>query len=1665
MAKLVADKLRGCMGAGAFSTADIALLEQRAAELRKSHEFEDENHVYAEAAARIAQNTGLLKQRILDALAHDERKGAGFKPTADEAARQTPPHERFAAALEELTPRNRKIVLDALGLDADLSHSVDEAKSLSEVAQSVVGEGNRNSGKPMSKEGVRKVVRAFLERVRGDSTREDLTPDAADEAGTGEHSVTEDATFAQLEASEPHEGGIDQAAEGPTSGVISSVGGSQGRIESAGRGLITNQPWYAKAREVGLLAMEPHDLGELAAHATAYVENARPENRAALDAIFHAVHELSKDLQSKEEISRAYDKVRDLTPVDRESPEGSADGAAHAGGSGVREGESARSGADVAGDAGPGKGSEGAVRRRGGAAGADRVQVQPREAAEARAVETSQEHWERLHKDTPGMPAWGDLSGRQQSQWADLHEREQANLAAAQQVAGDRVLKSADSAEERDGVIVGHDELRPTSQREFLRQPGQREALSRLQRLGLGHVVNWVNAFAFAPERSAEGKPVADGWLVGSSGESRKAETVLVVNEGLDAQTQMWVTTHELAHVADMAPFGGVFSSDPHLHPGGEVYDELRALHDKGGFWGAVFDYPMGEKYADLDDITHRGEVFAQAFATFASPGGRAKMLAEAPKTAAFMKEVASALHESTTPSRAHPEEVAARRAAFSGGGVGGGAGQDHAAVQGDAGPRTVAQGREAVSEAQARSAHRAAQAVAALEREQTVAGRIVKAMPEPARNAFTDVRNFFKRVGPWMLTNLQLVKEYGSKIDALKQYVGVADMLRQERTRMQMEFNGVATDWDKLPSAAKERLSPLMQRATLQEMHPDLPFEHEGNAHLKRADAAEEAALRDKHAKLQREYSALKAAFPKAIEVYQRAKAVLEKSWRERAQAYERLIDETYSDSLADAMAAGDTERAERLRKQGEEAQAEYRKTLSSIKGPYFPLMRFGEYLAIGKSDEYKAAEDALTVASDSGRKQAQERLDALKRDSAHYIVSAHELRSQSEAAQREYGARGLDTSTSGMGALKLGSVRPMTKDTVSHLTDAVASKIGGETSGALRDALLDVFLKGLPELHALRREAERKGVAGAAPDMLRAFSAAGQSNAFYASRLMYAKQLADTMFQMGKEVKGHVDLQHVHREMQQRAALDMRFTRTPLQDVAASASWIYHLGLSPSFVLMNASQPWMISVPVLAGKFGVASATRAMAQASRDALAVLRDARVKDGKWDWWSGISEDSIPGASRNEDRAAIRKLIQRGIVDEGAQHELGMYAADSSRWMSKTQRVMGWTTQQVEVVNRLATGLAAFRLARRSGMTEEKATDYAYDTTHMTQFDYTPEASARFMREGGGIPAAKLIFQFRRYQQSMLYLIGANARKAFADGEEGKQARATLAYLSLATGMGAGVLGLPFMGAALALANALLPSDDEQGDAETQLRNALVHMTGDKKTAEVLAKGLPAMWGWDLSKRIGLQDIGSALPMARYDQAKTGRDAMAETLLNVVGPAAGMGAQMLDGLRLFGQGDFAKGTEKIAPKALADLVRAGRYSTQGMTDSKGELILGPDELSAWDKISRAAGVASTTESNYYEGTKAIKNVEAALADRKTRIANHFRAAVEAGSDLSSVREQIIEFNSDHPTRRITPRDEADWRKAAVLARRQRDETGIRYNPKKDRSFAGVLDFAR
>jgi len=242
----------------------------------------------------------------------------------------------------------------------------------------------------------------------------------------------------------------------------------------------------------------------------------------------------------------------------------------------------------------------------------------------------------------------------------------------------------------------------------------------------------------------------------------------------------------------------------------------------------------------------------------------------------------------------------------------------------------------------------------------------------------------------------------------------------------------------------------------------------------------------------------------------------------------------------------------------------------------------------------------------------------------------------------------------------------------------------------------------------------------------------------------------------------------------------------------------------------------------------------------------------------------------------------------------------------------------------------------------------------------------------------------------------------------------------------------------------------------------------------KDAAAVLADGIPTMFGVNISKRLGTGDVANPFPMAKFSGTDgNNRNTVGQALVNVAGAPANMAVGILDAQQLFSSGQWNKGVEKLAQfggKWPADLLRAHRFSSEGMTDRHGRVIVPAEEFDGIDIMLRAAGFAPAKESEYYAANNAKMDVTSAIRDKRKATIERLAIRAERGESISSLikDDAVVEFNAKHNRSgelgRITAADVMKKTVADKKIPRQRDASGVRFT-NAERDFRGLTEFAR
>lgn len=306
---------------------------------------------------------------------------------------------------------------------------------------------------------------------------------------------------------------------------------------------------------------------------------------------------------------------------------------------------------------------------------------------------------------------------------------------------------------------------------------------------------------------------------------------------------------------------------------------------------------------------------------------------------------------------------------------------------------------------------------------------------------------------------------------------------------------------------------------------------------------------------------------------------------------------------------------------------------------------------------------------------------------------------------------------------------------------------------------------------------------------------------------------------------------------------------------------------------------------------------------------------------------------------------------------------------------------------------------------------------------------------------------------------MVYTFARSAQQALkgASPEDRAEARKALTGLLTTHAMAAGALGLPVVTTLLAAASMLGGDDDEPWDAQVALQNLLADSFGQKR-AEVLVHGLSRLTPWDISGRVGLNN----LIFPDIQEGLEGKRLAESTLTAALGPVAGIGVNALKGLQEMSHGRYQLGLETMAPSFMRGPLKALRYEAEGVKDRTGIVI--QDEVEAAALLGQAAGFSPSSVRNAYEGKSAIVGHDRALQARRSSLVEQFAMAAMAGDEEGKAvaRGAIQRFNEKNPGRRILPMQLAQ----SVRQREKRireAEDGI-WLPRKRRNAVEVGRFA-
>jgi hypothetical protein len=449
----------------------------------------------------------------------------------------------------------------------------------------------------------------------------------------------------------------------------------------------------------------------------------------------------------------------------------------------------------------------------------------------------------------------------------------------------------------------------------------------------------------------------------------------------------------------------------------------------------------------------------------------------------------------------------------------------------------------------------------------------------------------------------------------------------------------------------------------------------------------------------------------------------------------------------------------------------------------------------------------------------------------------------------------------------------------------------------------------------------------------------------------------------------------------------------------------------------MVNMTQTPLVSYPVMAARFGWGKSSAALLKSAKlyASSPFVLESGFMPGKNDKTSQGIKDMLD------------TLIKDGTIETSMAHDIAAAGStDYLNWMAKTRAstyakamsVVSYPFHVTEVANRKITAIAAYELAMDKWGDHDRAVRSAKKIVDTTHFVYTQHNRARFMQ--GNV--ARVLFLFKQYSQQMTFLLGKSLVEATA-GESKKVksiARQQLAGILGGHFLFAGITGLPLVGlvgSSMEVLADLFGDDDEPWDWEVELRKGLA----DNFTVpggEMIAKGpLRGLAPWDVAGRMSLSDLWYRPPRRELE----GRAMFAEQLQNLLGPVASNTASLFAGLSAIGEGKPMRGLEMMLPKALKDVLKSGRYATEGVKSFNGDELI--KELTFLELTGQLIGLSPARVTEMYAGKSAIKNKETYVLRRRKRLLSAEYNA-KTTKEKRKIRKAQREFSKKHPELAIT-----------------------------------------
>ena len=732
-----------------------------------------------------------------------------------------------------------------------------------------------------------------------------------------------------------------------------------------------------------------------------------------------------------------------------------------------------------------------------------------------------------------------------------------------------------------------------------------------------------------------------------------------------------------------------------------------------------------------------------------------------------------------------------------------------------------------------------------------------------------------------------------------------------------------------------------------------------------------------------------------------------------------------------------------------------------------YFPLMREGDYVL-----RYNAKDPDL-----EGKRRGtvvQTFTTAAERNDAQRIIEADSR--YKDVAPSDAGVTAAtfrNSADAGFAAETIG------------ILDKAKDKDGNALPDEIKDQIMQLYVKALPETSFAKSLQKRKGYPGYMQDSILALKTKGYSLASQTAKLEYGaklrqfqaelenddlwgkpKDIPDAASLVGRGAKAvTASFDTVKAELLDRAAFARQGAKSG--DIEAIArrlnqtAFVYTIGFNASSAIVNLSQIPLFVTPYLAGKYDSGYGDAFKIPKTRAALAKAYGNTLYSGKRGGklnsireMYDISDSGEFTLKTNlklpEGKAAELKrmalLVQtasnRGLLGQGYIAEaMGLNEAGRVKKGTRLGNALdnvsvfsAFLFNHAEQLNRQVTLMASFDLALNKATNDkpntateaqiEKAVQEAIYDTQQTNGGTFLETAPKWARQGVG----RVAFMYKSYGLRMYHTMFQTAKVAF-DSDQGKlfgpegSPERRAAWKQLIGMHGAALFFAGVQGLPLYGAVRLMTNLLFLDEEEEDFDTIVRKYIGEGWYKGAITK----FSGVDVASRMAL--TGLLVQENRFNSEPS----LEETLgFYAGGPALSIANRLYRGAKDLSNGEFQRGVENMLPAGVANAYKStfGRYAQDGgIYTRRGDPIY--DDMSVGELAAQALGFPPSEYTFRQEQNRSSKGIDIAVNKERSALTKKLYIA-QRHDDLDeedAIRAKIAAFNARHPEAEITSESEA------------------------------------